>query len=77
MYPTLHYELAKAHGADLHRQAERDRAARTARLIRKTHRRQFVAGDLATDFAQRVLAVLAARTLRPPVPPGQAPKTTT
>ena len=77
MYPTLHYELAKARGADLRRQAERDRAARTARLIRKPHRRHFMAGGLATDFARRVLAVLAARTLRPPIPPGQAPKTTT
>jgi len=76
MYPTLHYELAKAQGADLHRQAERDRAARTARLARKAHGRQFLAGGLATGFARRVLAVLAARSLRPPISLGQAPKAT-
>ena len=76
MYPTLHYKLAKAHGADLHRQSERDRAARTARLIRKTHRRQFVASDLATDFARHAFAVLTPRSLRPPVSPGRAPKAT-
>jgi hypothetical protein len=69
MYPTLHYELAKARTADLHRQAERDIAARAARLIRKTHRRHFMADGLATVFARRVLAVLAVR-------PGQAPKAT-
>jgi hypothetical protein len=71
MYPTLHYELAKARTADLHRQAERDRAARTARLTRKAHRRHFVAGDLATVFARRVLAVLALAAR-----PGRAPKAT-
>jgi len=76
MYPTLHYELAKASGADLRQQAERDRAARTARLIRNPHGRHFVAGDLAADFARRVFAVLAARGLRPPATPGQAPKAT-
>jgi len=77
MYPTVHYDLAKVRGADLHRQAERDRAARAARLVRKAHRRHFVAGDLAADFPRRVLAVLAARSLRPPAPPGQAPKAAT
>jgi len=41
MYPTLHYELAKARGADLRRRAERDRAARTARLIRNSARWAF------------------------------------
>ncbi len=76
MYPTLHYELAKARGADLRRQAERDRAAWTARLVRKAHRRQFMAGDLATDFARHAFAVVAARSLQRPVSPGQAPKAT-
>lgn len=46
MYPTLHYELANARIADLHRQAERDRIARTARLVRKARSSHFVPGDL-------------------------------
>jgi hypothetical protein len=62
--------------ADLHRQAERDRVARAARLARK-HRRQFVPGELAPGFARRVLAVLGARSQRAPLSaPGQAPKAT-
>jgi hypothetical protein len=76
MYPTLHYELAKAHRADLRQQAERDRVARTARLVRKAHSRQFVAGYLTTVFA-RAFAVLTARSVRPPLSHGQAPKATT
>jgi hypothetical protein len=77
MYTTIQQELAKARVADLHRQAERDRAARTARLARKTHGRHSRPGDLATGFTRRVLAVLAARSLRPPVSaPRQEPKPT-
>lgn len=78
MHPIILNEVAKARIADWHRQAERDRIARTARLTRKAHRRHVVPGDLAAGFARRVLAVLAARRLRPPVSaPGQAPKATT
>jgi hypothetical protein len=77
MYPTLQHDLAKARVADLHRQAERDRIARTARRARKAHDSHVVPSDLATSFARRVLAALAARSLRPPSQhPGQAPKAT-
>lgn len=77
MHPTIHQQLAKARTADLLRQAERDRMARTARLARKEHHRHLMPGHLATVLARRVLAVLAARSLRPPPSqPAQAPKTT-
>lgn len=74
MYPTLHYELAKARGADLRRQADRDHTAWTARLVRKAHSRQF--GGRAADFARQACAVVAARSLLPPASPGQVPKAT-
>ena len=78
MHPIIAHDAAKARIADWHRQAERDRVTRAARLARKPHRRRFMPGDLATGFARRARAVLAARSPRPPVPaPGQAPKATT
>jgi hypothetical protein len=77
MHPIIAHEAAKARIADRHRQAERGRVAQAARLARKPHRRRFMPGDLATGFARRARAVLAARS-PPPVPaPGQAPKAAT
>jgi hypothetical protein len=77
MHPIILNEVAKARIADWHRQAERDRMARAARLARKPHRRRFVPGDLATAFARRVRAALAARSPRPSASaPGHAPKAT-
>jgi hypothetical protein len=67
MHPIILHQVAKARIADLHRQAERDRMARTARLVRKAHSRHLVPGDLATVLVHRVHAVLAARSLRPPL----------
>ena len=67
MYTTFQHDLAKARVADLHQQAERDRIARTARLARKAHGSHVVPSDLATSFARRLLAALAARSLRLPV----------
>ena len=72
MHPTIHQQLAKARTADLLRQAERDRMARTARLARKEHHRHLMPGHLATVLARRVLAVLAARSLRLPVSASRA-----
>ena len=46
MHPTIHQQLAKARTADLLRQAERDRMARTARLARKEHHRHLMPGHL-------------------------------
>ena len=78
MHPIIVHEAAKARIADWHQQAERDRVVRAARLARQPHRRRFMPGDLATGFARRARAVLAARSPRPPVSaPGQAPKATT
>lgn len=77
MYTTFQHDLTKARVADLHRQAERDRIARTARLARKAHGSHVVPSDLSAGFARRVLAALAARSLFPPSQhPGQAPKAT-
>lgn len=78
MHPIIAHQAAQARIADWHRQAERDRVAQAARLARQPHRRRFTPGDLATGFARRARAALAARSLRPPVSaPGQAPKATT
>jgi hypothetical protein len=78
MHPIIVHQAAKARIADWHRQAERDRVAQAATLARTPHRRRFMPGDLATAFARRARAVLAARSPRPPAPaPGQAPKATT
>jgi hypothetical protein len=77
MHPMTHDGAARARIADWHRQAERDRVARTARHVRKAHRRRAVPDEPATGFARRVLAVLGARSLRPPVSAqGRAPKAT-
>jgi hypothetical protein len=77
MHPIIANEVAKARIADWHRQAERDRMARAARLARREHDRRFAPGQLATVFARRVLAVLGARSLRPASSqPAQAPKAT-
>jgi hypothetical protein len=76
MHPIIAHEVAKARIADWHRQAERDSMARAARLDRQPRRRRFVPGDLATGFARRVRAALAARGPQPAVSAGQAPKAT-
>ncbi len=76
MHPIIVNEVAKARIADWHRQAERDRMARAARLARRKHDRHFAPGHLATVLARRVLAVLSARSLRPPAQREQAPKAT-
>jgi hypothetical protein len=78
MHPIIAHEVAKARIADWHRQSERDSLARAARPARRLRRSRFVPGDLASGFARRARAVLAARSPRPPVPvPGQPPKATT
>ena len=77
MYPITYHGVAKARIADWHRQAERDRVARAARLARKAHRWHAAPAAPAAGFARRVLAVLGAGGVRPPLSaPGQAPKAT-
>jgi hypothetical protein len=77
MHPIIGNEVAKARIADWHRQAERDRLARAARLTRKTPERRSVPSDLATVLARRVRAMLAAPSPRPRrSQPAQAPKVT-
>ena len=69
MHPTtLHYELASARIADLHRQAERDalvQAARRARRPGRQHRRTFLPPNPITDFTRRVLSMLGGGGLYP------------
>jgi hypothetical protein len=75
MHPLIAHEVAKARIADWHRQAERDRIARAARLASREHDRRFTPGHPATVFARRAFATVA-RGLRPRPQPGQAPKAT-
>ena len=79
MHPTIHQQLAKARTADLLRQAERDRLAHAASQARRaqSHQRTRRAPGMITALARRVLALLSARSLRPPPSqPEQAPKAT-
>jgi hypothetical protein len=65
-------QLMKARVADLHRQAERDRMARAARLTRKEPSRLLVPAHRAMALARRVLAALGGRRLRrAPATPAQ------
>jgi hypothetical protein len=66
MRPIILHQVTKARIADLHRQAERDRMARTARLARKAHSRHFVPGDLATILARRESHAVDFGAGRPP-----------
>jgi hypothetical protein len=66
MYPTIHYEIAKARTADLRVQAQRDalvRAARRARRRQHDHGRCSVAVRPATVLARFIDAVLPARPI--------------
>jgi len=65
MHPIMGYEVAKARIADRHRQADRDRMARAARLDRKEGTRRLVPGHRAITLARRVLAALGGRRPRP------------
>jgi hypothetical protein len=64
MYPTIHYEIAKARVAELHQQAQRDALARVARRARRAERQQsrHLASRLPGVAARRVLTVLGARS---------------
>ena len=60
MHPELHYQLAQARVADLHRQAQHDaqaRAASQARRARAAERRHPVRG-LPAVMARRLLTTL-------------------
>ena len=65
MHPTVHYQLAQAKIADLHRQAERDALARAARRERHTRRHQPSPSRPRSPGAvtRQVLAVLGIRSL--------------
>jgi hypothetical protein len=67
MHPTMQYELMNARVADLHRQAQRDRAARAAIRSRRAqahHRARFVLGRAVTVVA-RVLTLAGGRSPSP------------
>lgn len=67
MHPTIHYEIAKARTADMHRQAERDRIARAAKQsgpARSDRSWPAMFGYLAGNLARRVLTALGARRPR-------------
>jgi len=77
MHPLIAHEVAKARIADWHRQAERDRLARAARLTGRKPHRHFAPGHLTAVLARRLRAVLASRSLRPASSqPAQAPEAT-
>jgi len=63
MHPAIHYEIAKAHIADLHQAAERDRTAKAARRVRSTPRHQpaHPALRLTAVLRRWVLTVLSVR----------------
>jgi hypothetical protein len=63
MHRALPCELTQAHIADLHRQAERDRAAYRARRARRSDHR-YVAAAHRSLALPRVRALLAGRTPR-------------
>ena len=65
MHPIMHYDLAKARIADLHKQAERDRMARAARLARTDGSRLLAPAHHAMALARHALAVLRGRGLQP------------
>lgn len=75
MHPTIISEVAKHRIADWHRQADRDRTARAARAVRRTHAHRRP-GHLATVLARRVRAALGTPSPRPPAQPGHAPTAT-
>lgn len=60
MHPELHYQLAQARVADLHRQARRDAQARVASQARRARapQRRHPARMLPAVMARRVLAAL-------------------
>lgn len=60
MYPELHYQLAQARVADLHRQAQRDAQARAAIQARRARapQRRHPARKLPAVVARRVLTAL-------------------
>ncbi|HYB87152.1 MAG TPA: hypothetical protein VEC76_09895 [Streptosporangiaceae bacterium] len=64
MNPIMRHQLANDWLADLHRQAERDRPARTARLARKGSSTLPPPAHRAMALARRVLAVLGGRRPR-------------
>ncbi len=60
MYPTTHYEIAKARPTDLHAQAQRDVLARAARQARRAQRHH--PASALPAVGHRVLTVLGARS---------------
>ena len=67
MHPTIHYEIAKARTADMHRQAERDRIARAAKQsgpARSDRSWPAMFGHLAGSLARRILTVPGAHRPR-------------
>jgi hypothetical protein len=64
MHPALSYEIAKAHIADLHRQAQRDALASAVRQARRARRRESAHRQPTrrSVAARRVIAVLSARS---------------
>jgi len=65
MHPLSLNPVAKAHVAELHRQAEQDRlaqAARRAPRARRGHGRQSVLGLMGSTPLRRPLAALRARS---------------
>jgi hypothetical protein len=65
MYPTFQHELAKARTADLHHQATRERAARTASHARRAQHTRSRPSHAATVLANRVLTALGAAPSSP------------
>jgi hypothetical protein len=64
MHPIMHHRLTDDWLADRHRQAERDRPARTARLARRGPSRLPSPTHRAMALARRGLAMLGGRRLR-------------
>jgi hypothetical protein len=68
MHPIIRDNMMQARVADLHRQAERDRAAQAASRAGRTGRQERRRAGLhhtATVLARRMLTRLAARSPRP------------
>ena len=61
MYPTAHYEIAKARVADFHQDAHRDALARAARKSRHSEKQQSARpAPRISVAARRVLTILGA-----------------
>lgn len=60
MHPEIHYQLAQARVADLHRQAQRDDQARAASQARRAAQRRHPVRGLPAVMARRLLTALGA-----------------